>query len=122
VKQKLRLKLSAPISPFPFTPRWADARRPVALYMMLAPYLAGAALLVALPAVFSFALSFTQYDALSAPTWRGLWNFREIFRDPLFSIAARNSLVFVALAVPLRLLGALALALLLRQRRRGVAI
>ena len=40
----------------------------------------------------------------------------------MFWTAARNSLAFVAIAVPLRVLGALALALLLRQRRRGVAV
>ncbi|TPW17639.1 MAG: hypothetical protein FD129_297, partial [bacterium] len=38
----------------------------------------------------------------------------------LFWTAARNSALFVLLAIPLRLLGALGLALLLRQRRRGI--
>jgi multiple sugar transport system permease protein len=89
---------------------------------MLAPFLIGTLILVALPALLSFGLAFTRYDGLSAPEWHGTLNFREIFADPLFVTAARNSLVFILLAVPLRVLGALALALLLRQRRRGVGV
>jgi multiple sugar transport system permease protein len=89
---------------------------------MLLPYLAGMFLLVAAPALLSFALALTQYDALSPPVWHGLGNFEQIFRNPLFWTAARNSIYFVALAVPLRVLGALVLALLLRERRRGVAV
>jgi multiple sugar transport system permease protein len=89
------------------------------LAALLGPYLLGTATLIALPAVLAFALAFARYDALSPPAWVGLDNFRAVFRDPLFRIAARNSLVFVLLAVPLRLLGALALALLLSRPRRG---
>ena len=89
---------------------------------MLLPYLLGTIVLIALPALLSLALAFTQYDALSAPIWRGLWNFREIFRDPVFGIAVRNSIFFVLLAVPLRVLGALALALLLNHRRRAIGL
>jgi multiple sugar transport system permease protein len=40
--------------------------------------------------------------------------------DDVFSIALMNSLVFAAIAVPLRLAAALALALLLHRRARGV--
>jgi multiple sugar transport system permease protein len=78
--------------------------------------------LIAAPATLTFALAFMRYDALSPPVWRGVRNFEEIFSSPLFWTAARNSLAFVAFAVPLRVLGALALALLLRQRHRGVAV
>ena len=92
------------------------------LRLLLGPYLLGTALLIAVPALLAFALAFTAYDALSRPTWVGLANFRAVFRDPLFWTSARNSLIFVALAVPLRLLGALALALLLSRRRRGVGL
>jgi multiple sugar transport system permease protein len=92
------------------------------LRWMLLPYLIGTVVLVALPALLSLGLAFTSYDALSPPLWRGLWNFREIFRDPLFLTAVQNSLYFVVLAVPLRVLGALALALLLNQRRRAIGL
>jgi multiple sugar transport system permease protein len=92
------------------------------LYALLAPYVLGALALIALPALLTVGLAFYEYDALSAPIWRGWWNFQEVFREPLFPVAVRNSLYFIALAVPLRMLGALALALLLHQRRRGVGL
>jgi multiple sugar transport system permease protein len=78
--------------------------------------------LVVLPVALSIGLAFTAYDGLSAPEWRGLANFRELAVDPLFHIALRNSLVFVALTVPLRVLIALGLALLLSRSRRGVGL
>jgi multiple sugar transport system permease protein len=114
--------------PFSINRQRASARRghssryKAELYALLAPYLGGTALLVVLPALLSFALAFTEFDALSPPVWRGLRNFQTLWHDRLFWIAVRNSLYFVVLAVPLRVLGALALALLLNQRRRGVGI
>jgi multiple sugar transport system permease protein len=92
------------------------------LYLLLAPYLVGVSVLVALPVALSFGLAFTSYDGLSAPTWQGLDNFRALLRDPLFEIAAWNSLAFVALTVPLRVAIALGLALLLNRPRRGVGL
>jgi multiple sugar transport system permease protein len=92
------------------------------LYAMLAPYLLGALLLVAVPALLTVALAFTEYDALAPPLWRGLWNFNELRRNELVSVAAFNSLLYIALAVPLRLLAALALALLLHGRRRATGL
>lgn len=82
----------------------------------------GATLLIAVPALLTFVLALTEYDALSPPIWVGLQNFSEILTNPLFWIAVRNSLYFIVLAVPLRMLGALLLALLLHQSRRGVGI
>lgn len=87
---------------------------------LMIPYLAGAFVLVAVPAAFSLALAFTEYDALSAPSWRGLSNFDAILDERLFRVAVANSLYYAAIAVPLRTLGALALALLLNKRRTGV--
>jgi multiple sugar transport system permease protein len=69
----------------------------------------------------SAGLAFTRYDALSAPVFVGLTNFRLLAADPVVTTAFANSLLFVALAVPLRILGALALALLLHRPRRGAS-
>ena len=65
-------------------------------------------------------LAVTEYDLVSAPSFVGLENFRELVGDNVFRIALANSLVFAAIAVPLRLLAALGLALLLHRRMRGV--
>jgi len=87
--------------------------------MLLAPFVVGTLALVVLPALMTFALAFFEYDALSPPVWRGIENFTEIFGERVFHVAVQNSFVFVATAVPLRILGALALALLLERRRTG---
>lgn len=93
-------------------------RRQTAL--MLAPYMLGLVALVALPALVTFALALTEYDLLRAPSFIGIDNFRELAGDDVFGIALKNSLVFAAVAVPLRLAAALGLALLLHRRFTGV--
>ena len=59
-------------------------------------------MLVVIPVALAVGLAFTAYDGLSAPAWRGLANFRELFADTLFRTAVANSVTFVALTVPLR--------------------
>jgi multiple sugar transport system permease protein len=95
-------------------------RQRVELGLLLTPYLIGTFVLVALPIIATFGLAFTNYDALAAPEWAGLWNFREVLADPRFGAALGNSLYFVAVAVPLRLGATLVLALLLCRPRPGV--
>jgi multiple sugar transport system permease protein len=112
----------------PETARWpsrgpnAASRYRLGLYAMLAPYLTGTVVLVAIPIALSGILAFTAYDGLSRPEWHGVQNFREILGDPRFAIAVRNSLVFVALSIPLRLVITLTLALLLCRPRPGVGL
>ncbi len=86
---------------------------------LLAPYVAGAILLLVVPALATFAVAFFELDLLGTSRWVGLDNFTRLFDDPIFREAAVNSLTFAALAVPLRLAGALGLALLLHERFRG---
>ncbi len=88
---------------------------------LLAPYLIGGALLVVLPAALTFALSLTEYDLLTSPRFTGLENFGELLDDRILRTALLNSLLFLALAVPLRLAAAVGMALLLHRRARGRA-
>jgi len=83
---------------------------------MLAPYAIGLVGLILLPAAVTLALAFTDYDLIRGPQWIGWSNVTALVDDPIFRIAVRNSLVFAAFAVPLRLLVALGLALLLHRR------
>ena len=77
---------------------------------------------MAVPALLAVALAFTQFDAVSPPRWFGLRNFALLSADPRLPIALGNSLFYIGLAVPLRVLGALLLALLLRERRPGIGL
>ena len=88
--------------------------------LLLGPYVLGVAALVVVPALVTFMLAFFRYDLLTPARMIGLDNFSELLGDPIFHEALLNSLVFAAVAVPLRLGGALALALLLHRRFRGV--
>ncbi|MBK7320717.1 sugar ABC transporter permease [Candidatus Villigracilis affinis] len=95
------------------------------LLLMLTPYLLGAAVLVGLPALLSLLLAFLRYDGISAPVWVGGFNFQLVLANPvdlLFPISLYNTLYFVILAVPVRVLSALALALLLSRSGRGVGL
>ena len=90
------------------------------LWLLTAPYLLGLVALIALPAAITFALALTEYDLIGDARFLGLDNFRELVRDEIFRTSLLNSLTFAAVAVPLRLLAALGLALLLHRRFRGV--
>jgi multiple sugar transport system permease protein len=90
------------------------------LNWFLVPVVGGALLLVVVPAVLTLALGFTHYDALSSPRAAGFGNFQRMWADPIFRQALRNSLIFAAIAVPLRLGVALGVGLLLSQARRVV--
>ncbi len=89
------------------------------LMLMGAPFGLGILLLVVLPTVFTFAMSFYEYDLIRPGNFIGLANFTQLARDDVFWISLVNSLTFIAAAVPLRVLGALGLALLLHKRFRG---
>src|SRR6185295_12719108 len=91
------------------------------LLVMLGPYLLGLIGLIIVPALLAAPIAFTEFDALSPPRPVGLDNFATMLRDEQFWNGLKASLVLVAVAVPLRVLGALALALLLRARHRGFA-
>ena len=91
------------------------------LLWMLAPYLIGIMALIVVPAVITFVLAFFEYDLIRPALFLGIDNFRELFGDDIFWRSVRNSLGFIGLGVPLRVAGALALALLLHRRFRGVS-
>ncbi len=90
--------------------------------LLAAPYLLGLAMLVIGPAVLAFAISFADYSGLGPPESAGFENYRRMLDDDLFWLSLRNSLIYVAISVPVRLVAATALALLLARRSRGAAI
>lgn len=89
-------------------------------YAMISPWLIGFFGLVIGPMIYSFILSFTDYDMLSAPKWAGFSNYIELFtNDPRFLKALKATFTFVAIAVPLKLAFSLFLALLFNTGRKG---
>jgi multiple sugar transport system permease protein len=92
------------------------------LKIMLAPFLIGLVLLVALPAAASLFVAFLNYSPLRPTTftWAGLEQFAKLKEDPLFWTALGNTLLYTAISVPLRMLGAVGMALFLEKRRKGI--
>ena len=88
-------------------------------YLFLLPWLIGFFALTLGPVVASLYLSFTDFDLLRDPRWIGLDNYLRIATsDPKFSAAMRVTFLYVALAVPFKLVFALAVAMILD---RGIA-
>jgi multiple sugar transport system permease protein len=77
-------------------------------------------LLVGLPLLASIALAFTDYSGIGAPETNGLANFGRLVSDTGFWRSLGNSLIYVAIAVPLRVVVAVGFALLLHRRFAGV--
>jgi multiple sugar transport system permease protein len=88
------------------------------LRWLLAPFVAGSIVLVVLPALASALYAFTEYDGLHEPRYRGLAVFRALYHDPEARDSLRATLAVAGAAVPLRIGGALALALFLHRRER----
>lgn len=72
--------------------------------------------IVIAPLLYSFYYSLTDWNGFS-PTYNfvGLENFRRIFRDPLFSNAIRNTVIWMIAAIIIPTGGGLTLALLLHE-------
>lgn len=90
--------------------------------LMAAPYAIGLVTLLALPALVTFALSLSDYDLIGAPSFTGLENFGDLLADPAFADALVATVILLAAAVPLRVGGALALALLLHRGFRLASV
>ena len=92
-------------------------------YLFMSPWLIGFFVFTFLPIVASFVLAFTDYDIFSAPKWVGLENFSRMFlQDRRYWRSVRATFYYVFTAVPLRLLAALAVAMLLTRGRRLLSL
>jgi hypothetical protein len=94
-------------------------------YAFLAPWLLGFFVLTLYPMIYSLYLSFTKFNILQPPQWIGLKNFVVMFagndtlpRDQRFLNSLFVTLRFVFISVPLKLVFALAVAMLMNQRLR----
>lgn len=75
------------------------------------------------PMLSSFYLAFCNYDIITPPKFIGLINFYNIlFNDKIFWKAFVNTVYYVGVSVPLRLLLAFLIAILLNQKIRGMGI
>jgi multiple sugar transport system permease protein len=90
------------------------------IVVMLAPAVLGLVIFFVYPLCASVFYSFTRFDLVSPPEWIGLRNYEYLFtQDPKVWMAAGNTLWFVVILVPVRILTALGVAYLLVRARRA---
>ena len=97
-------------------------RENIAAYVLLSPQLVGFLAFVIFPIGYSLFLCFAQWNFISAPTFVGLENFKEVFTDYRFWKSITNTGIYIVFAVPLTLITSLTLALLSNRKIYGLKI
>ena len=78
---------------------------------MVAPFLILFIVFTVLPVLLSVLLSFTDFNMLQIPNWKGLTNYTRLFLDDeIFLLACKNTLVFAAVTGPVSYLLSLLMA------------
>lgn len=92
-------------------------------YVFIAPWLIGFFGFTLIPILASLVLAFTDYDILTSPRWIGLDNFeRMLFSDQRYWNSLEATFYYAFTSVPLRLVFALALAMVLNAGRSLVGV
>lgn len=89
--------------------------------LFVSPWIIGFLWLTVYPMVASLYYAFTDYNLIKAPQWLGTANFQELFRDELFWTALYNTFYLTVVGLPVGTMFAIALAVLLNQKIRGLA-
>ncbi len=95
-----------------------------AAYIFIFPAVVLLFLFLILPAFSTIRYAFTDYNIMRPDSiaFNGLNNFKELFGDANFKKALANTFYFALIVVPFQCILALALALFISSRRRGVSI
>lgn len=93
-------------------------------YAFIMPVVLGLILFVFGPMVASLYFSFTEYSILKSPEWIGFRNYVDMFSRPQLRVLLSLwvTLKYAIFSVPLTLVAALAAALLLNQKLKGMRI
>jgi multiple sugar transport system permease protein len=90
-------------------------------YFFISPWVITFLLFGLIPIIISLGLAFTDYDILGGGEFVGLQNFeRMFFEDTRYAKSVVATFKYVLASVPLRLIFALAVAMLLNTKRAGV--
>ena len=75
-----------------------------------------------IPTLMAFYLSLTNYNVIQIPKFIGFKNFANIFQDPYFMVALRNTFFYAICYVPLGLIVSLGSAILLNRKKPGTKL
>jgi multiple sugar transport system permease protein len=88
----------------------------------VSPWIAGALIFTLYPFVMTLYYSFTKFSVVNEPTWVGGKNYAGLVTDDLFWKSLWNTAYYTIFEVPLSTIVALALAMLLNMRVKGLAL
>ncbi len=100
----------------------ASLERTLFPYMMILPNLLIFVIFIAVPAVFGFVYSLTDWEGVGALHFIGFKNYAKLFQDTRFWISIRQTFVYALIALPLIVAIPLLLATLLSRKIRGRSI
>src|SRR5438034_10324953 len=109
----------APVEGRPVTLRGVLKREGVFSWLMLAPGVAFLLAFVAYPFFYGIFLSLQDRRVASPGVFVGLANFVTLAQDPIFWQVTRHPFVYTTVPTLLKILGGLALALVINQHFRG---
>jgi multiple sugar transport system permease protein len=109
----------APLTRWPFTLPGLIEREGLFSWLMLAPGVLFLLAFVAYPFLYGIYLSLQHRPVARAGTFVGLANFVSLAHDAVFWQVTRNTFVYVAVTTVLKIIGGLAMALVINQHFRG---
>lgn len=95
-------------------------RSTAAFWIFVSPWVFGFLVFTVGPIIFSLVLSFFDWDLLSDPAFTGFDNYARAAQDPLVGKALQVTLTYTVVSVPLQVLLALAVAMLMNLKVRGI--
>lgn len=97
-------------------------RRTIEGWLFVSPFVVGFLIFFAGPMLFAAYISLTEWPVLAPSRFVGLQNFRNVLSDNLFWKSLRITAYYTFFSVPLNMVVGLALAILLNQKIRAVAV
>ena len=91
--------------------------------LFISPWIVGFGVFMLYPICASLFFSFCDYSVLEPPVWWGLENYTEmLFHDEVFWTSLGNTAYYAAVALPVGMVVAIAIALLLNTKVRGMTV
>jgi multiple sugar transport system permease protein len=115
----------APFKAVPVRPRnrgWSRYSNRT-FYLFVSPWILGFLALTVIPLIYALCVSFTNFNGISG-RWHyiGWDNYNELLSDSQVLASIEQTLIYVAIVVPITAAGGLGLALLLNWRIRGITL
>ncbi|MCO5227094.1 MAG: sugar ABC transporter permease [Thermomicrobiales bacterium] len=88
----------------------------------ISPWIFGFLVFLIYPIIYSFQLSFTRYGGILPPEPIGWANYTRMWNDEVFWIAMRATFTYAALAVPIGVVMAMAIAIAMDQPMREIPL